>query len=94
MSGGPGSEKVNIVSNDHGLTQKCDFWVSVGKTNFTDLHTPNTKNDFRDSVLVCKMHDCDCTIRKHFEHFHSLSYQAESDCNGQTISKQATSKYF
>ena len=74
MSVGPRLEKFNIVSNDHGRTQKCDFCVSVGKTNFIDHHTTDTMNGFRDSVLVCKMHDCYCTIRKNFEHFHS--YQA------------------
>ena len=37
----PRSEKFNIVSNDHGRTQKRDFCVSVGKTNFTDHHTPD-----------------------------------------------------
>ena len=57
MSVGPRSEKFNIVSNDHGRTQKCNFCVSVCKTNFTDHHTTNTMNGFRDSVLVCKMHD-------------------------------------
>ena len=35
----------NIVSNDHGRTQKRDFCVSVGKTNLTDHHTPDTIND-------------------------------------------------
>ena len=55
MSIGPRSKKFNLVSNDHGRTQKCDFWVLVGKSNFTDHHTPDTINDFRDSVLVCKM---------------------------------------
>ena len=63
----PRSEKFNIVNNDHGHTQKCDFCDSLGKTNFTDHHTLNTINGFRDSVLVCKMHDCYCTIRKNFE---------------------------
>ena len=38
--------------------QKCDFCVSVWKSNFTDHRTPDTINGFRDSVLVCKMHDC------------------------------------
>ena len=51
------AEEFNIVSNDHGRTQKCNFCVSVCKTNFTDHHTPNIMNGFRDSVLVCKMHD-------------------------------------
>ena len=67
MSVGPRSEKFNIVSNDHGRTQKCDFCVSVCKTNFTDHHTPDTKYVFRDSVLFCKIHDCYCTIRKDIE---------------------------
>ena len=71
VSLGPSSEKFNIVSNDHGRTQKCDF--CVGKTNFTDRHTPDTINGFRNSVLVCKMHDCYCTIHKNFEHFHSFT---------------------
>ena len=69
----PRSEKFNIVNNDHGRTQKSDFLVSVGKTNFTDHHTPDAIKGFRDSVLVCKMHNCYCTICKNFEHFHSLS---------------------
>ena len=73
VSFGPRSEKFNIVSNDHGRTQKCDFCVSVGKTNFTDRHTPGKLNGFRDSVVVCKMRDCYCKIYKNFEHFHSFS---------------------
>ena len=73
VSVGPRSEKFNIVSNDHGHTQKCDFCLSVGKTNITDHDTPDTINGFRDSVLVCKMHDRYCAIRKNFEHFHSSS---------------------
>ena len=51
--------------------------------------TPDTINGFRDSVLVCKMHDCYCTIRKSFEAFPFLlishshrAMQAASDCNG------------
>ena len=78
MSVDPRSEKFNIVSNDHGHTQKCDFCVLVGKTDFTDRDTPDTINGFRDSFLFCKMHSYYCTIRKNFEHFH----QAASDCNG------------
>ena len=73
MSVSPCSEKFNIVSNDHGLTQKCDFCVSVGKANFADHHTPNSIGGFSDSVAVFKMHDCYCTIHKNFEHFHSFS---------------------
>ena len=42
----PRSEKFNVVSNDHGRTQKFDFCVSVVKTNFTDDHTPDTINGF------------------------------------------------
>ena len=73
MSVDPRSEKFNIVSNDHGRTQECDFCISVGKTNFTDHDTPYTINVFRNSVLFCKMHDCYCTILKNFEHFHSFT---------------------
>ena len=40
---------------------------SIGKTNFTDYHTPYTINGFKDSVTVCKKHDCCCTIRKNLE---------------------------
>ena len=58
VSVGLRSEKFNIVSNDHGRTQNCDFCVLVCKNNFTDHHTPNTIYRFRDSVLVCKMPDC------------------------------------
>ena len=58
LSVGPRSEKFNIVSNDHGCTQKCDFCVSIGKNNFTDHHTTDTIKGFSDSFLVCKMHDC------------------------------------
>ena len=76
MSVGPRLEKFNIVSilnNDHGRTQKCSFCVLIGKTNFTDHHGPGTINGFKGSFLVCKMHDCYCTIRKNFEHFCSFS---------------------
>ena len=54
----PHLEKFNIVSNDHGHTQKYDFCILVCKTNFTDQHQPNTIHGFRDSILGCKMHDC------------------------------------
>ena len=53
--------------------QECDFCFSVGKTNCTNHHTPDKINGFSDSVLVCKMHDCYCTIRKNFEHLHYFS---------------------
>ena len=72
MSVGCRSKKFNIVSKDHGLTQKCNFCVSVCKTNFTDHWTPDTIHGFRDSVLVCEMHDWYCTMCKNFEHFYSL----------------------
>ena len=73
LSVDPGSKKFNIVSNDHGRTQKCDFCISVGIINFTDHRTPDKIHGFRDAALVCKMHDCYCTIRKYFEHFYSFS---------------------
>ena len=57
LSPPPHLEKFNIVSNDHRRTQKCNFCVSVCKTNFTDHHTPDTIHIFSDSILVCKMHD-------------------------------------
>ena len=43
------------------------------------LKTPNATHGFRDSVLVCKMHDC--MIRKNFEHFHSLPSSDASNYN-------------
>ena len=43
--------------------QKCNFCISVGKTNFTDHHKPDTINSFRDSVLVCKIYNCYCTVQ-------------------------------
>ena len=41
MSVSPRSEKFNMVSNDHGRKQKCDFCVPLFKTNFTDHHKPD-----------------------------------------------------
>ena len=38
------------------VRKKSDFCVSVGKTNFTDHHTPDTIKAFGDSV--CKMQKC------------------------------------
>ena len=64
VSVGPPSEKFNMVNNDHWRTLKCNFCGSVGKTNFTEHDMPDAINGFRDSVLVCKMHDCYCTLRK------------------------------
>ena len=80
MSVGPSSEKFNIVSNDHGRTQKCDFCVSVCKTIFTDHHILDTIRGFRDSVLVCKMKDCYITISTNFAYFNSFPSSDASDC--------------
>ena len=85
MSVGSRSEKFNIVSSDHERTQKCGFCASVCKTNLINYHTPDTINGFRDSVLVCKMHDCYCTVRKSFGHFHSSPSSDASYFNGYTI---------
>ena len=58
----PRSEKFNIASNDHGhIHTNAIFCVSVSKINFTDHHTSDAINGFRDSVLVCEMHYCYCT---------------------------------
>ena len=46
------------------------------------LQTTDTIHCFRDLVLVCKIHDCYCTILKIFEHFHSFPSSNTSDCNG------------
>ena len=81
VSVGPRSEKFKTVSNDHGCVHKCDFCISVCKTNFTDHYTPDTIQRFRDSVLVCKMHSCYCTIHRNFKHFHSLSSSNASNCS-------------
>ena len=43
------------------------FAFQFVKTSLTDHHTPDTVHGFRDSVLVCKIHDCYCTIRKNLE---------------------------
>ena len=71
VSFGPRSEKFNIVSNDHGRTQKCDFCVLVCKTSFADHNTPDTIHGFRDSALISKMHDCYFT-QKFIEDFYSF----------------------
>ena len=34
---------------------------------FTDDHTPYTMHGFGHSVLVCKIHGCDCRIHEYFE---------------------------
>ena len=94
MSVGPRSEKFNIVSNDHGRTQKSDFGASVCKTNFRDHHTPDAIHRYRDSVQVCKRHGCYCRIRKNFEHFYSFPLSNASDYNGKARWKQTTSECF
>ena len=75
--------KVLYSSNDHGRTRKCDFCISICKTNLADNHifmrSWNTIHNFRDSVLVCKMYDF--MIRKNFEHFHSFPLSDASDYN-------------
>ena len=80
------SEKLNTVSNNHGHTQKCDFCVSVCKTNIKDHRTPDIIHGFRDLILVCKMHVCSSTIRKNAEHFDFHSFPSissdASKCNG------------
>ena len=53
--------------------------ISEQKIKCWPIRTPeiggislNAIHSFRDSVLVCKMHNCYCTICKNFERFHSL----------------------
>ena len=79
MPVGPHSEEFNIVSNDHWRTQKCDFCISVCKNNFSDHGTPDTIHRFRDSVLVCKMHDCYRTQK--FRALHFFPSRDAKDCN-------------
>ena len=43
------------------------FAFQCVKTSLTEHQTPDTVHGFRDSVLVCKIHDCYCTIRKNLE---------------------------
>ena len=84
MSVGPRSEKFNRVSNDHGCTQKCDFCVSVCKTNFTDHHTPDAIRCF--SILTTIVLEnwfwsvkyTTVTVRyaKNFKHFYSFPSSA------------------
>ena len=40
------------------VIQTCRICIFICKTNFTDHDIPNTINHFSDSVLVCKLHDC------------------------------------
>ena len=49
---------------------------------FTDHCTPNSKHGFGDSVLVCKILDCYCRIRKKFAPCHSLHSNDANDYNG------------
>ena len=58
------------------------FAFLVCKTNFTDKHTPNKIQGFRESVLVCKIHDC--RIRENFERFHAFPSTDASDYNAKT----------
>ena len=70
-----------IFSGFRGLDARKSA-ILVCKTNFTDHHTLDTIYSFTDSVLVCKMHDCCCTIGKNLAHFHSFPSSDASDCNG------------
>ena len=76
VSVGHGSEKFNIVSNDHGRTEKCDFCVLVCKINFTDHCTPDLDIRFR-SVTFTPV-----TVRKNSKHLHYFLSSDASDCNG------------
>ena len=40
------------------------LWEFGAGKYFTDHHTPYTIQDLRDSILVCKIHDYYCKIRK------------------------------
>ena len=81
-------EKFNIVSNNHGRTQKCDFCASIDKSNFADHHTTYKINSFMDSSLICRLYNCYCaapypkissiTIPSH----QAFSSNDASDCNG------------
>ena len=87
MSVAPCSEKFNIVSNNHGSTQRCDFCISVFKTNFTDHQPPDTIHGFsivKTMVLEIRFWSVKCTsvtVRINFEHFHSFP---SSNCDDQT----------
>ena len=69
------------------------LWEFGAKIFFTGHGTPNTIHSFGDSVLVCKMHNSYCIIRKNFEQhlipFHSSNV---SNYNRKTRRKQTTSK--
>ena len=43
------------------------LWEFGARKYFADHHTPYTTDDFGDSFLVCKIHDCYCRIHKNFE---------------------------
>ena len=65
----PRTERFNIVSNDHGRTQKYPLWEFEVRKYFTDHHIPYTTHGFGDSVLVGKIHDCYCRIPKNLEQY-------------------------
>lgn len=46
VSVGPHSEKFNIVSKDHGQTQKCDFLFQTGNTLFLKIWSKKPKCKF------------------------------------------------
>ena len=55
------------------IRKSAIFAFQLTKLILQTNRTSDIISDFRDVVLVCKMHDCYCTIRKYFEHFHSFS---------------------
>ena len=67
---GPRSKKFNIVSDNHGRTQKCDFCISVCKINFTDHHKL-----LQYTILEIRFWSLKCTtvtVRRKLEHFFSF----------------------
>ena len=58
------------------------LWEFAARKYFTDHDTPYTIDGFRDSILVCKIHDCYCRIRTNFEQHVIPSHLSDtSDCN-------------
>ena len=54
------------------------LWEFGAGKYFTDHHTPYTIQDLRDSILVCKIHDCYCKIRKNFERYVMLFFPIQA----------------
>ena len=91
MSVGPRSEKFSVASNDHGRTQKGDFCVSVGKTNFADHDTSDTINGLGIQFYV----KC-ITATARYARISSISSSGLliKRCKRQAFAKQTTSKWF